>query len=637
MAFCGLLELAWGRKPNGSARGHLRHAEPAEALDFVPPVQSPTQEPQHRPVTALAERTYAAAFGRNMAAEAPAVGNGIKERALGETPAPEGDAYARAVALHAKGRVRDAEAAYRAALAADPDHGAALHGLGVLYLQTGRIEAAIGTLQKAVTALGGAVTVCNNLGVALCTAKRFAEAAEVYREALQLEPDSVPSLVNLGKILSFLGNHRDATQVLRHAVEVAPDRADVHGLLAMALAAGSDTQAALTHFDRAVELAPNFALAHFNRGTALTYMGRKAEAAKAFARAVELDPDDAAFRRAMLGIERVTASNVHLKALEKTEAVATDTAEQIARHFALAKAYEDIGDYPRAFAEMSKGNVVKRRVGRYKLQNDLDRFRALATTFTAEFLAAHAGSGFATEVPVFVIGMPRSGTTLIEQILSSHPDVYGAGEQGILPRFINAGRAGRDFPTAAKNLAAAAWSALGNDYAQELGALAPNAARIVDKLPLNFQLVGLIHLAMPGARIIHVIRDPLDTCFSCYSILFDDDLDFSCDLADLGRYYNGYRRLMDHWRTVLPPGAMLEIRYENLVADPERETRRLIDYCGLAWNARCLKFHETDRAVQTASALQVRQPLYNSSVGRAASYAPWLEPLRRVLADTAES
>ena len=554
----------------------------------------------------------------------------------GEIPAPEGDAYIRAAALHAQGRVRDAETAYRATLAADPDHGEALHGLGVLYLQTGRVEAAIGTLHKAVAASGGAVTVRNNLGVALCTAKRFTEAAEVYREVLQVEPDSVPSLVNLGKILTFLGNHRDAARVLRHAVEVAPDRADVHGLLAMALAAGGDPQAALTHFDRTVELAPNFALAHFNRGTALTYLGRKAEAATAFARAVELEPGNPAYRRAMLGIEKVTASNVHLKALEEM-AAATDTAEQIARHFALAKAYDDIGDYPRAFAEMSMGNAVKRRVSRYKLQYDLDRFRALATTFTAEFLAAHGGSGFATEVPIFVIGMPRSGTTLIEQILASHPDVYGAGEQDILPRFINTGRAGRDFPAAVKNLAAADWTALGNDYAQELGALAPNAARIVDKLPLNFQLVGLIRLALPGARIIHVMRDPLDTCFSCYSILFDDDLDFSCDLADLGRYYNGYRHLMDHWRAVLPPGAMLEVQYENLVTDPERETRRLIDYCGLAWNARCLKFYQTDRTVQTASALQVRQPLYNSSVGRAAPYAPWLEPLRRGLSNAVES
>jgi tetratricopeptide (TPR) repeat protein len=625
----------------------------------------------------------------------------------GDIHTPDGDAYELAAALHSQGRIGEAEKAYLAALTTCPDHSGALHGLGVLYLQTGRTEAAISRLRKAAAVAGGTVTILNNLGVALCAAKRFAEAADVYRQALKVEPDSVSSLVNLGTILKFLGNPRDASLVLQHAVELAPERADVHGQLATVLVQCGDAQDALGHFEqaaalapsspqahcdlahallafgraqdavehyrralaidpdspaaicglgealgaldrheeaiscfeRAVALAPNSALAHFNRGTALTYLGRKTEAAIAFARAVELAPESPAFRRAMIGVEKVTAGNAHLKVLERMASDADRMAigERIALHFALAKAYDDLGDHARAFAELRRGNAAKRSISRYKLQDDLDRFRALAATFTADFLAAHAGDGTTTEVPVFVIGMPRSGTTLIEHILASHPDVFGAGEQGILPAFINAGRAGRDFPAGVKDLTVADWSALGTSYAQELCALAPHAARIIDKLPLNFQLVGLIRLALPGARIIHVMRDPLDTCFSCHSVLFDDDLDFSRDLADLGHYYNGYRRLMDHWRAVLPPGAMLEIQYENLVADLEHQTRRLIDYCGLAWDERCLKFYETDRPVQTASALQVRLPLYNSSVGRAAHYAPWLAPLRRILVAEEES
>ena len=550
--------------------------------------------------------------------------------------ATTGDAYKLAASLHAQGRAGEAEQAYRSVLLRQPDHGEALHGLGVLYMQTRRLEAAITTLRQAVTASGGAVTVRNNLGVALTAARRFAEAAAVYREALLLEPDCLPALVNLGKIASFLGDHAEAAHVLQQAVALAPERADLHALLAAALAADGKTEAALVHFERASALAPDNASVHGNRGTALSYLGRKAEAAEAFARAVALEPNNPAFRRAMLGIATVALGNPHLEALEKMVS-RLDPSEAIAVPFALAKAYEDLGEPARAFAEWHKGNTAKHRASSYKLQTDLDRFQAIATTFTADFLVAHAGRGCANEVPVFVIGMPRSGTTLVEQILASHPQIFGAGEQGILPRFINAGRAGRDFPAQVSNLANVDWHALGAAYVEELTALAPQAARIIDKLPLNFQLVGLIRLALPGARFIHVKRDPLDTCFSCYSVLFDDDLDFSCDLEELGRYYNGYRRLMAHWRSVLPAGAMLEVQYENLVADLDAEAHRMVDYLGLPWDERCLAFHQSKRAVHTASALQVREPLYKNSVGRAAPYAPWLEPLRRVLAEGNES
>ncbi|MDR3528232.1 MAG: sulfotransferase, partial [Rhizomicrobium sp.] len=434
--------------------------------------------------------------------------------------APDRDACALASKLHAQGRAAEAEQAYHAVLRRQPDHYGALHGLGVLYMQTRRLEAAITTLRKAVAATEDSVTARNNLGVALSAAQRFVEAAEVYRDLLAREPDCLPALINLGKILSLLNNHSEAAPVLQQAVRLAPERADLHGLLAAALAATDHTEAALQHFERASVLAPDFALAHFNRGTALTYLGRKTEAAEAFARAVELEPDNPAFRRSMLGMDKITAGNPDLAALEKmASAKRLDPSEAIAVPFALAKAYEDMSEAARAFAEWRKGNAAKRRVSRYNLQNDLDRFHAIAATFTAEFITAHADQGYTSEVPVFVIGMPRSGTTLVEQILASHPSVFGAGEQGILPRFINAGRAGRGFPAQVKNLEAAAWNALGADYVQALTALAPQARRIIDKLPLNFQLAGLIHLALPQARIIHIARDPLDTCFSCYSSL----------------------------------------------------------------------------------------------------------------------
>ncbi|GAA0566480.1 tetratricopeptide repeat-containing sulfotransferase family protein [Rhizomicrobium electricum] len=472
-------------------------------------------------------------------------------------------AYQAAVALHMQGRTAEAEAAYLGVLNTHPDHGNALHGLSVLYVQTGRTEAAVGCLRRAVAAT----------------------------------PNDPVLWCGLGEVLGALQGHDEAAQC----------------------------------FARATQLAPDFALAHFNRGTALFYLGCAAEAADAFSRAVALEPQDPAFRRALLGIEKVQPGNVHLKALEAMAQDGLSPSERIALHFALAKAYDDLGDYARAFAELARGNAEKRRFSRYSIATDLARFEAIAATFSADFLSSHAGLGTSSDVPVFVIGMPRSGTSLVEQILASHPDVFGAGERDILPSFINAGRVGREFPAGVGALEDSAWTRLGEDYVRTLRALAPDVARITDKLPLNFHLVGLIRIAMPNARIVHVRRDPLDTCFSCFSTLFDDDLDFSCDLADLARYYHGYHRLMDHWRAVLPAGVMLEVQYERLVADIDAEARRLIDFCGLDWNERCLKFYETRRPVQTASALQVRQPLYTSSVGRAARYAPWLEPLRRRL------
>jgi tetratricopeptide (TPR) repeat protein len=616
--------------------------------------------------------------------------------------------FQEALALHQAGHAIEAERTYLAVLQSDPGHREALHGLGVLCLQSGRPNAAIAYLQKAAAASGSTATIRNDLGVALCTAGRYAEAAEVYRELIRANPNDVSSHVNLGKLLNFTGAYPKALEVLKNAVRLAPDHAQAHNQLAMALAECRFPDEALAHFERAaaidpkrsdyfcdwgsillrlgrpqqaadcfrralalasgspaswcglgealggldrhaeaiscfehaIALAPDFALAHYNRGTALAYLGRLAEAEKAFARAAELAPDNPAFRSAPIGLRKTAADNGNLKALEAMEASAgdLDANEEAALHFTLAKAYDDAGDCARAFEQLRHGNAARRSRSGYDIRRDLDRFRAIAEAFTADIIAAGAGERLLSELPVFVIGMPRSGTTLVEQIIASHSDAFGAGEQGILPGLVNAGLAGRAFPAAIGALDREAWLKLGAAYAERLRALSPSAARITDKLPLNFQLAGLIRLALPGARIVHVVRDPLDTCFSCYSTLFEDgDLDFTCDLTDLGRYYRGYMGMMDHWRAVLPQGAMLEVRYEKLVENLEPEARRLIGYCGLDWNERCLKFHETVRPVQTASALQVRQPLYNTSVGRASRYAQWLEPLRLALAGGAEN
>jgi hypothetical protein len=219
--------------------------------------------------------------------------------------------------------------------------------------------------------------------------------------------------------------------------------------------------------------------------------------------------------------------------------------------------------------------------------------------------------------------MPRSGTTLTEQILASHPRVFGAGELRFME---NAAMAIAPFPEAAASMTDEALREFGNEYVAQVRALAPAAARVVDKMPANFRFVGLIHRALPNAKIIHVYRDPVDTCMSCYAQLFAG-LPYAYDLGELGRYYRGYATLMAHWRRVLPPGAMIEVKYERLIADLRGEAQRLLAYCELEWDERCLQFHKTRRAVRTASFAQVRRPIYRDSVGRWEAHREALRPL----------
>jgi hypothetical protein len=241
--------------------------------------------------------------------------------------------------------------------------------------------------------------------------------------------------------------------------------------------------------------------------------------------------------------------------------------------------------------------------------------------------------GDASEVPVFVVGMPRSGTTLIEQILASHSKVFGAGEREDFRALVSnlAGPKGTKFPEMVSALSPDDRRRLGARYLAAIRAAAPAAERIVDKMPLNFLYLGLIHLALPRARIIHVRRDPVDTCCSCFSLLFTGNLAFTYELRELGRYYRAYQTLMAHWRAILPKGVMLELAYEDVVHDLEGQTRIILAHCGLEWEPACLAFHQTQRTVQTASVAQVRRPIYRSSVGRSRRYHPLIGPLLEAL------
>jgi tetratricopeptide (TPR) repeat protein len=382
-----------------------------------------------------------------------------------------------------------------------------------------------------------------NLGVALAMQGRIAEAVAHYQRALALKPDNANAHNNLGNLLESAAHYR-------RAIAINPNHAEAHNNLGNMLREQGNFDDAMAHYNRAIAIAPTSAEAHFHRAEIKTF-------------------------------HRGDADLAALEALARRD----DAPAFI--HFALGKALEDCGDYGRAFEHLRKGNDLKRR----QIQYDEP---AVARDFQRIKGERFQGESDPSSVPIFVLGTPRSGSTLIEQILASHPQIHGAGELSAL--------AG-------------------------LPALAHGKVRVVNKLPENFLRIGLIRRILPNARIIHTMRDPVDTCVSCYSKLFTSGQHFSYDLGELGRYYRRYSDLMTHWRSVLPPGAMLDVSYEDVVDDLEGQARRLIAYCGLPWDDRCLSFYKTIRPVKTASAVQVRQPLFRSSLQRWRKYENYIGPL----------
>jgi tetratricopeptide (TPR) repeat protein len=469
-----------------------------------------------------------------------------------------------------------------------------------------------------------------NRGAALRDLGRTNEALASYDAALALQPDHVWSLNNRGVALIDLGRPQEALASFERALALKPDYPEAHNNRGKALASldpAPDPAMILASYERALGLKPDHAEAWDNKGVLLAELGRLEDAAAAFEQAIRFAPRSVRFRYHLAEVRRMQPSDPQLTALKamaaNPEALGPD--ERIELHFTLAKALGDIGDNAEAFRHLKTGADLRRARLPYDEAATLDDLARTADAFPPERMAGPKGGP--SDVPIFIVGMPRSGTTLIEQILASVPGVFAAGETNA---FANA-LAARALPDPSAPMSQEAHQALGADYLERIRAAAPDAARITNKRPDNFRVLGLIHLALPNARIIHARRDPMDTCMSCYAKLFGPEFGYSFDLGELGRYYRAYEALMDHWRAVLPQGVMLEVQYEELVRDLEGQARRMLAHCGLAWDPGCLDFHLTERRIRTASAAQVRRPIYTSSIGRWRAYEAELEPLLEAL------
>lgn len=541
--------------------------------------------------------------------------------------------------LRERKRNDDALAWYRKAIAADPNYLEPLNNLGALLLEEDRTAEAAEALNKALKIKPNyAEAICNMGGVHLALEEKEAALA-CYQRALALRPVYIEAQMGLANALQALDNLPAAEAAAQHAIRIDADNPKAHALLGGIHTELTQPELAEKEYDRALALAPECDEALLGLGHLCMELGQMDRAEALFRRALEFKPDHLAARIHISQVKKVKADDENFAALlaEEKKSAGFSENKKLSLHFALGKCFDDTKDYEKAFPHFLAGCRIKRAKLSYDPANAARQFAGVMDIFDKAAIDRLRGAGDPSGVPVFVLGMPRSGTTLTEQIIASHPDVYGAGELHDLLRIAERNAAGATtpvtFPDNLRALDKATLSAWGAEYVAGLKQRAPTAQRITDKMPANFFAVGLIHLMLPNAKIIHVNRNPVDTCLSCFTRLFNRKQEHTYDLAELGQYYVHYARLMEHWRKVLPAGAFLDVQYEDIVADQETQARRLIEYCGLEWNDACLDFHTTKRSIRTASVTQVRQPIYTSSVERWRHYERFLGPLLDALGD----
>jgi tetratricopeptide (TPR) repeat protein len=565
-------------------------------------------------------------------------------------------------AFLALGQIDDAAGCYRRALAIKPQDAQVQCNLGNALRLLGRLDEAIASSRQALVLDPTLSIAHNNLGLSLATSGQPKEAVASFRQALLLNPRDVEAQNNLGNVLRDLGERRDALAVYRRAIELDPQRAEGHCNLGnVQLEFGRINDAAVS-FRRAVALQPRYAPAHMSLAAALRLQhrtidaeascqaalaidpnlvealcllgelhadrGQFAAAEEIFQRAVAINPDFAFAFFSIAKHRKMTRDDIAwLKGAEALIAKPLLLGHEICLRYALGKYFDDVGQYDDAFGHYRQANELTKRFGsQYDPAKLTARVDLIINTFDAAFLRQRRAETSPSELPVLIVGMPRSGTLLTEQILAVHPDVFGAGELNFWQTAFTAYEAAG----AGSAVAADLIPGMARDYLDQLTERSGAAPRAVDKMPANFLYLGLIHAAFPRARIIHMQRHPIDTCLSIYFQNFIDMGQHANDLAALAHYYSEYVRSMNHWRAVLPATALLEISYEALIADQEGITRRMLEFIGVPWNAKCMDFHQEDRSIITASKWQVRQKIDAASTGRWKNYERFLGPLRRL-------
>jgi len=590
------------------------------------------------------------ALSAGQAAEAERLARGLLERH------PDVGLLWQALATAQTQQGREALEAWRAAARALPNDAASHNNLANACARVGRIDDAIEGWRRAATIQPALIEAHLNLGEALQSREETEEALAAYRRGLAIDPSRIEALLGVGAISLAEGRLQDAAGAYARALKVQPKSAENLVNLGAAVRGLGRVDEAIDLFRQALAISPDLAEAHASLGTALRLLGRSDEAeasladalrlkpylvsavlemaeARAdrgdfegaevlFKRAVAIDPDAPEAWAGTPRVRRMTRSDSDwLTGAHRVLAKAPPPRRLLHLHYGLGKYHDDLGEYAEAFEHFRQANILSRLRrpphDRTALSNQVDK---LIGAYGPGWFAAARGKGETSARPIFIVGMPRSGTTLLEQMLASHPEVQGAGELSFW------GEAAAQ-AEAAGGPDVDALGGLARDYLSRLEAQGLSARGVVDKMPANIMHLGLIHAALPNARILHMRRDPIDTCLSIYFQHFEPTMTYATDLGDLADYYRRYRQVTEHWRRTLPPGVCFDVDYESLVAEPRETLQDVLDFIGLPWSDACLDFQSTPRTIVTASKWQARQKIGAGSVGRWRRYQPFVEPL----------
>lgn len=540
------------------------------------------------------------------------------------------------IALQRRGALAQAAQRYEAVLAEEPEHAEALHYLGLVHFQGGRLEPAARTLEASLAREPRNANAWSDLGTVRVKQDAPEQALPAFERALALAPNHPDALNNMAQALRRLSRFDQARTLLERLVAVRPGVAQPLRALGEVQVKTGDVTGAIESFQQALELDREDARTRLGLGDAYESAGRFPQARMQYEAILRRQP---ASPLALARLLQQREGEIDPARVERAKALADDPATpedgRIRLHVALGYHYDRCGDHPRAFSHLRRGYDAEAAREPFDAEGYERAIERIVETLDRDFFSDAPDSGVDSERPVFVVGMPRSGTTLTEQILASHSRVAAGGELSMLLKVSwQIGELSRDrrpYPEGLRSTGRMALRRMARHYLEQLDRVSTTAERVTDKLPFNFMHLGVIALLFPNARVIHCRRHPLDNCLSCYFTSFADQIRFANRLDTLGRYYLAYDRLMRHWHEVLPI-EILDLQYESLVDDTEHQVRGLLAHCGLPWEDACLEFHRTERGVRTPSRWQVRQPIYRGSVQRWRNYAEELRPLRRVLA-----
>jgi len=501
----------------------------------------------------------------------------------------------------------------------------------VQHLASGRFPQAKNGLQQILKTDPNQPVAMHLLGVVNLKMEKYEVGIDLIRRSLEIKPDYAEAHTDLGVVFHKLGRLNEAVDSYQKVLLLKPDFAEVHNNLGLVLSKLGNRDDAAASYCKALAIKPHFAEAHHNFGLVVSEQGKLDDAAASYRKALAIKPDLAETHRSLALIKKFSEYDNDIKMMEDAYTSPSLSDEQKMRlSFGLGKALEDLQQHEKAFNYFFTGNALKRRTYNFSVKREEDKFSKIKNNFTKNLFVKYRDAGSSNETPIFILGMPRSGTTLVEQVLASHPNVYGAGELSDFRR-ITKSNFGKiediQFPDRANYSNSRDLLSAGDEYVSVIRGDSETKKFITNKTPHNFLFIGMIKLVLPNAKIIHCCRDSHDTCLSIFKNYFPaENFKYANNLNELGQYYNLYHDLMDHWHEVLPD-FIYDIQYEDLVADQEKQSRALLEYCGLEWDDACLEFYKTDRPVKTISSAQVRRPIYKDSVQSWRKYEKWLSPM----------